>query len=150
VTELDSLRPSYFVPEQAAPDPGAIAALLFPGLAAKKPRQHRGGMPPKMLSRVREHIESHLDSQLDLPELARVAGLSISYFARAFKQSEGVTPHAYVMQQRVRHALDLLAETDQPLTQIAYASGFADQSHFTRQFKDRMGQTPSAYRWSRR
>ena len=110
----------------------------------------RGGLPPRVLRRVREYIETNLESPLTLQELATTAGLSASHFARAFKQSEGVTPHQYLMNCRLRRAKWLLAGTDLPLSEIAIVTGFAEQSHFSRQFRKHVGVTPRSYRWSTR
>jgi AraC-like DNA-binding protein len=60
-----------------------------------------------------------------------------------------MTPHDYLVQCRVRRAQEFL-ETDLPLSTIARVSGFSDQSHFTRRFRERVGVTPGNYRWSLR
>jgi len=99
---------------------------------------------------VREFIETHLEENISIQTLAAIAGLSKYHFARAFRQSEGITPHGYLVQCRVRRAQDLLAATDLPLSEIALASGFADQSHCARRFREHVGVTPSSYRWSMR
>jgi AraC-like DNA-binding protein len=109
-----------------------------------------GGLPPRVLQRVRDYVETHLEDSISLQHLASTAGLSTSYFIRAFKQSAGMTPHRYVLQRRVRRALGLLAETTLALSEVAMASGFADHSHFCRQFRKLVGATPSRYRWSTR
>ena len=117
---------------------------------AKPHLQIRGGVTPRALRRVREYVEAHLDETISLEQLAGVAGLSKYHFARAFKQSEGVTPHEYLVRWRVRRARELLAGTELPLSEIALASGFSDQSHFARRFRERVDVTPSCYRWSMR
>jgi transcriptional regulator GlxA family with amidase domain len=124
--------------EAAAPSVGQLRARF------------RGGLPPRALRRVREFIEAHLEQNISIQALATIAGLSMYHFARAFKQSEGMTPHDYLVQCRVRRAQDLLAGTDLPLSEIALASGFADQSHCARRFREHVGVTPSSYRWSMR
>ena len=129
-------------------------ALSATGVAAStvvqlRPRI-RGGLPPRALRRVREFIEAHLEENISIQALASVAGLSMYHFARAFKQSEGMAPHEYLIQCRVQRAKDLLAETDLPLSEIALASGFSDQSHCARRFREHVGVTPSSYRWSTR
>jgi transcriptional regulator GlxA family with amidase domain len=110
----------------------------------------RGGLPPRALRRVREYVEAHLEESVSIQALADAAGLSMYHFARAFKQSEGMTPHGYVVQCRVRRVQELLAGTDLPLSEIALASGFSDQSHCARRFREHVGVTPSDYRWSMR
>ena len=127
-----------------------LAALLGkPADLAHHPRI-RGGLPPRALRRVREYIEAHLEETISIDALAGIVGLSKYHFARAFKQSEGLTPHDYLLQCRVRRAQELLANTDLPLSEIALASGFSDQSHCARRFRERVGVTPSSYRWSMR
>jgi transcriptional regulator GlxA family with amidase domain len=107
------------------------------------------GLPPRMLQRVLDYLEGHLEGDgASLQELASVAGLSTSHFVRAFKRSLGVTPHDYLRQCRVRRAQELLARTDMSISEIAHYCGFADQSHFTHQFRERLGVTPRQYRAS--
>ena len=112
--------------------------------------QNRGGLPPRTSRRVREYIEGHLEENISIQVLAQIAGLSMFHFARVFKQSEGVTPHDYVVQSRIRRVQQLLANTTLSLSEIAIASGFSDQSHCTRRFREHIGVTPSYYRWSLR
>lgn len=108
----------------------------------------RGGLPPRVLRRIREHIDGHIDQRITVEFLARLAKLSVCYFVRAFKQSMGITPHDYLIRQRVERTKRLLAGTDMPLSQIALAAGFADQSHFARRFRQHVGMSPRDYRWS--
>jgi AraC-like DNA-binding protein len=110
----------------------------------------RGGLPAGVLRRVRDHIDSHLEDHISLEVLAADARLSLYHFARAFRQSMGISPHRYVIQQRVKKAQRLLAQTDLPLANIAVAVGFADQSHFSRQFHRLVGTTPSGFRRAQR
>jgi len=112
--------------------------------------QARGGLTPGTLRRIREHIEANLEADIDLEVLADIAGLSRCHFARAFKQSAGVTPHSYLMYRRLGRAQRLLAETDLSLAEIALATGFSDQSHFSRRFRELLDVSPSAFRRSKR
>ena len=146
---LNSSGPAYA--EQPA-SLGSIAPLAgaIAGPPAQLSPRARGGLPPRALRRVREFIEAHLEESISVQALAATVGLSMFHFARAFKQSEGVTPHEYLVQCRVRRARDLLAATDLPLSEIALAAGFADQSHCARRFREHIGVTPSSYRWSMR
>jgi AraC-like DNA-binding protein len=109
----------------------------------------RGGLPAGVLRRICEHIESHLENNISLEVLAADARLSVYHFARAFRQSMGISPHRYVMQQRVKKAQEMLARTDLSLASIAIAVGFADQSHFSRHFRRLVGTTPSGFRRAR-
>ena len=114
------------------------------------PSPARGGLPPGAMRRVREHVEAHLSESMDLAELAAIAGLSVYHFARAFKQSAGVTPHHYLVHRRIERAQDMLARSGLPLSQIALAAGFSDQSHLARHFRQMLGMTPGQFRWSQR
>ena len=112
-------------------------------------RFHRGGLRPRQLRTVLEFIEAHIAETISLPTLAAVAGLSPSHFVRAFKTSVARTPHAHILMQRIARAMAMLTETDEPLAQIAFACGFSDQSHLTRQFGMLVGITPSRWRRAR-
>jgi AraC-like DNA-binding protein len=110
----------------------------------------RGGLPPRVMRRVREYIDAHLDEKISIGSLADAIGLSMFHFARAFKQSEGVTPHDYLVRRRVARAMELRADTNIPLSEIAMAVGFSDQSHCARRFREIVGVCPRDYRWSTR
>ena len=110
----------------------------------------RGGLPPGALRRVRDYVGARLEDNIGIQGLADAAGLSMYHFARAFKQSEGITPHEYLVQCRVRRARELLRSSELPLAEIARACGFSDQSHCARRFREHFGVTPSRYRWSMR
>jgi len=128
--------------------PRIDAIASFPQLPANE--QARGGLPPGVLRRVRAHIDANLEGNIDLADLAAVANLSRCHFARAFKQSVGATPHHYLVQRRLERAQELLAETEMPLAEIALATGFSDQSHFSRRFREHLHASPSAFRRARR
>jgi AraC-like DNA-binding protein len=119
---------------------------LVNGRFAPSPLLLRGGLPPAILRRVREYIDSNLEQNLDIESLATTAGLSPFHFARAFKQSEGSTPHNFVLQRRIAKARELLSRGDLPLSEIALVVGFADQSHFTRRFQEIVGISPWKFR----
>ena len=98
------------------------------------------------LSGVMRHIEDHLDEALRLEALAGVAGLSIYHFSRVFSRHTGETVQAYVRARRVERARALLAGGTMPLAEVAFACGFAHQSHFTATFRTATGETPGAFR----
>ena len=110
----------------------------------------RGGLPPAAMRRIQEYVDAHLSEHVDLPVLAGIAGLSVFHFAREFKRTAGVTPHYYVLNKRVERAKTLLSRSDLSLSEIAFASGFSDQSHLTRRFRQIFGATPGEVRWSQR
>jgi AraC-like DNA-binding protein len=150
VGENESLRRLYSIVNKAGfkiifcqnGKSGAVAEDSAPAI----PTVAVGGLTPRTLGRVRDYIQTHLADPIGLEALANITGLSRCYFARAFKRSVGVPPHHYLMQQRLECAKRLLAGTNMSLAQIALESGFSDQSHFSRRFRDRIGLTPRAYR----
>src|SRR6516162_5663050 len=71
-----------------------LAAIV----AGHSPAPVRGGLPPRALQRVRQYVDAHLNEKISVQSLANIAGLSLYHFARAFKQSEGLTPHDYLVQ----------------------------------------------------
>lgn len=113
------------------------------------PRGGHGPIPKATLRRVQEHIDAHLGREITLAELARVAGLGHDSFARRFRAATGLAPYAYVIEQRMRRAEELLARGDLDLARIACALGFSSQSHFTTTFRRQRGLTPLAYRRQR-
>ena len=145
------LRSSSDMPVRPLAIAAPIAdAVIADPLLLKPVARARGGLAPRALRRVREYIEMHLEEKIGLESLAAVAGLSLFHFARAFKQSEGITPHNYLTKRRVTRVMELLAGTDLPLSEIAVAVGFSDQSHCARRFREHVGVCPRDYRWSMR
>ena len=109
----------------------------------------RVGLPPRVLRRVEEYIDLHLGETISLEALADVAGLSLSHFARTFRQSKGMSAGNYLLQRRVERTMELLTGTHLSLAEIALAVGFSDQSHCSRSFCKHVGIGPRAYRRSR-
>jgi AraC-like DNA-binding protein len=107
----------------------------------------RGGLPPVLTHRICEYIESHLDQKIGLEALAAMAGLSTHHFARAFHQALGIPPHSYLLSRRLEQAERMLRETQLPLSEIAVATGFSDQSHLARHFRRTRGMSPRLARW---
>jgi AraC family transcriptional regulator len=108
----------------------------------------RGGMAPAILRRCIEFMESRLAGNLSLNDVAREAGLSTSHFVRSFRQSTGKTPYQFLLQRRVDRARALMRDRRVSLTEVALASGFADQHHLATVFRRITRVTPSSYRRS--
>lgn len=106
----------------------------------------RGGLAPWQKRRVIELFRERLDGTIRLPTLARQCALSVSHFARAFRQSFGMPPHHYLLRQRVECAKLLLSGTDRALCEVAQQTGFSDQPSFSRTFKAMVGITPGQWR----
>jgi len=100
---------------------------------------------PVAVRRAREYLFANLADNVSLAHLAAVAGVGTFRLLRAFRKVHGVPPHRYQLALRVERAKRLIQEQAGPLAVIAFETGFADQSHLTRNFKRWAGVTPYAY-----
>ena len=104
------------------------------------------GLPTARLKRVLEYVAAHLGDEIRLETLAAIAGTSQHHFSELFRRSTGVSPHQYVIGQRVERGKQMLRDTDLSILEISLATGFADQSHFTKTFRRMARVTPRDYR----
>src|ERR1700692_982394 len=118
----------------------AYGGMHFPGPLVS------GGLAPWQLRLARDTINTNLEEELPLEQIARECELSVSHFARAFARSTGISPHRWLMRRRVEVAKDLMLTTDTSLVEISLRCGFSDQSHFTRVFAEAAGETPGRWR----
>ncbi len=127
-----------------------LAVNLLRQHATTRPRLpvYEGGLPPRQLRQILDYIDAHIDREIRLASLAQLSGMSQFHFSRLFKQSLGVSPYQYLLQQRVERAKQLLKNTDRLITDIALSCGFNSHSHLSKQFKQLTGITPKAYRSS--
>lgn len=100
----------------------------------------------KMVQRAREMMWSADTRSLSLEETARRLGVSYSTFRRIFREHTGVGPHQYRLHLKLSQARDLLLNTNLPVKEVAFRSGFEEEQYFCRFFKKTMGKTPSSYR----
>ena len=105
-----------------------------------------GRLSAREVRTVTDFIDAHIDEQLSLAQLARTVSLSQYHFARRFREATGTSPHRFVMERRVERAQRLLRSSTMPISVVATACGFSDQSHMTRIFQQRFGSTPRAVR----
>ena len=97
------------------------------------------------LERAAEYIRAHCTDAVKLEDICLAAELSPSYLIRAFKQYYGLTPHAFLVNQRIQFARTQLRDGEL-IANVALAAGFADQAHFQRAFKQHFAATPGQYR----
>jgi transcriptional regulator GlxA family with amidase domain len=123
---------------------------LLPAAAAEPHQKSRetycSRLAPWQLKRVTEFIGANLAETLQLSDLAALSGLSTSHFGRAFKGSTGLPPHRWHLRLRIERARAMLTDAGASLADVACATGFADQSHFTRVFSRTVGMSPGAWR----
>jgi AraC family transcriptional regulator len=105
-----------------------------------------GGLSPKVLARAIERLRSDSDADVSLDALASDAGLSRSHFCRAFKESTGLSPHAWLRQHRLEQAMKMLRDADTSIAMVAAELGYASQTAFAAAFRRLSGETPSDWR----
>lgn len=98
------------------------------------------------LSRVIEFLEGHFVDEVTVDRLAEIAGISVANLNRRFRQLLRLSPMEYVLSLRIQEAQRLLSTGDSAIGEVALATGFYDQSHFTKRFRKITGMTPMAYR----
>ncbi|WP_441244786.1 helix-turn-helix transcriptional regulator [Tardiphaga sp. 768_D3_N2_1] len=109
-------------------------------------QQTVGGLAPKTLLRAIERLRSDSDTDVSLSALASDAGLSRFHFCRAFKESTGLSPHAWLRQHRLEQAMNMLRDTDASVVSVAAALGYASQTAFAAAFRKLTGESPSDWR----
>jgi AraC family transcriptional regulator len=128
--------------------PLVIEGLMFE-LIGETSRHARGGPtspPPKWLTQARQLLHDSFSEPVTLAEIAAAVGVHPAHLAKSFHRFYNCTVGVYIRRQRIDFACKALATTDLPLSQIALAAGFSDQSHLTRLFKRQMAVSPAQYR----
>jgi AraC-type DNA-binding domain-containing proteins len=129
---------------------GLLQALL--GELIDTPQEHgvntaSGGLTARQMQVLEAHLHNNLHRTVSVAELARVTGLSESWFSRVFKATTGQPPIRWIAAQRVRAAQRMIGDgSAMPLADVALATGFADQAHLSRAFRRHVGKTPSQWR----
>lgn len=100
----------------------------------------------RRLLRAKDRMDAASHEDWPVQQLARVSRVSEAHFARAFKQAFGVPPHRYLLTRRIERATALLRETDRPITEIAFETGWQSLGTFGRTFRDITGESPRAIR----
>jgi transcriptional regulator GlxA family with amidase domain len=100
----------------------------------------------RRLLRAKDRMDAASHEEWPVRRLARVSGVSEAHFARSFKQAFGVPPHRYLLTRRVERARALLRETDLPVTDIAFQTGWRSLGSFGRTFRDITGESPGEIR----
>jgi AraC family transcriptional regulator len=119
-----------------------------PAVGDSEPRSR--GLAPHRLQRVLSCIETRLAEHVQVRELADEIHMSPFHFARMFKLATGHAPHAYITQQRMERAKQLLEQSDIALAEVASRVGYQTQAHFTGVFHKHVGVTPRVYRLTSR
>jgi transcriptional regulator GlxA family with amidase domain len=104
----------------------------------------------RRLLRAKDRMDAASHEDWPVRRLARVSRVSEAHFARSFKQAFGIPPHRYLLTRRIERATALLRDTDLPITEIAFTTGWESLGTFGRTFRDITGENPGAIRARRR
>lgn len=105
-------------------------------------------LSPHAIAMLAEYVESRLDQNVAVDEMASVLGMGVWTFNRHLNQTIGKSAYAFVLERRMARASALLRDRSLPMKEIAAACGFSDQAHMTRMFRAKLGVTPGQYRAS--
>jgi AraC-like DNA-binding protein len=100
----------------------------------------------RRMLRARDAMDRSFAQPLEVRSVARIAHVSEAHFSRQFRATFGETPHRYLQRRRVERAMELLRESDRPVTEICLDVGFNSLGTFSRTFSEIVGESPSAYR----
>jgi AraC family transcriptional regulator len=125
----------------------AIASRLLSCASASSKRSV--GLSNMQLKDAMSFLDAHMPNRVELPTLARLAGMSPSHYCRAFKAATGFAPYQWQLNARIERAKCMLLETNFSLDHIAEATGFADSVHFGRTFRKLTQASPGAWRLDR-
>ena len=104
------------------------------------------GFDARELQLINGAIDEMIGEAISVSMLSSLAGLSRSHFSQKFRNSVGRTPHEHVVRVRIERAMELMARSDAPLSEIAVTTGFCDQAHFTNAFRRAARMTPTQWR----
>lgn len=110
------------------------------------PRNTKSPLSKSHEDRAKAMLRSNIDGDISIGDIAQACGLSRSHFTRSFKETTGLTPYRWLLDQRVAKARELLSRPQISLAEIAALCGFADQSHLTRLFTKVVGTSPGKWR----
>src|SRR3954467_3246982 len=100
----------------------------------------------RRLLRAKDQMDAASHEDWPVRRLARVSGISEAHFARSFKDAFGVPPHRYLLTRRIERSTAMLRDTDLPIIEIAFHTGWNSLGPFGRTFRDVTGETPRALR----
>lgn len=134
--------------EEEPPLDGLLGGSILPHALARMLLECRRALAPmdERIERVGALLRENPGARYTVAELAVIAGLSPKYFSRCFRELFAASPIAYHVGRRMFTAAEMLDHTDMPVKEIAFELGYPDVSSFSKQFKQHLGLSPSAYR----
>ncbi|HET8939999.1 MAG TPA: helix-turn-helix transcriptional regulator [Polyangiales bacterium] len=124
----------------------AILSYLVERVPDPPHERARGKLSEAQCRHLRNYTRDHLASGVRLSDLAALVGMSPRHFSKLFHQAFGVSPHRYLLTQRLQEGARRLATDPRAdITRIAIALGFSSQSHFSTSFRQLFGMSPRQY-----
>jgi AraC-like DNA-binding protein len=125
----------------------ALFVVLFSAVFRSTAGRHTPApLPAVTRERLESYADAHLAGRPTVSDLAAVAGLSVDYFGRRFRETFGAPPRTWLMRRRIQHAMVRLDETDEAISALAGRLGYPDVFLFSRQFKAITGVSPRSWR----
>jgi GntR family transcriptional regulator/MocR family aminotransferase len=121
-----------------------LGTLLAQAAPRAGPQQDPGLL--RRLLRVKDRMDAASHEAWPVERLAEVSGISKAHFAHSFKRAFGLPPHRYLLTRRIEQSVAMLRDTEQSVTEIAYATGWESLGTYSRIFRDVTGLSPSAMR----
>ncbi|HEY9630481.1 MAG TPA: AraC family transcriptional regulator [Coleofasciculaceae cyanobacterium] len=144
VLETDATNSCFYAESMAT----ALAAHCLRNYSTRKHvlQEYEDGLSKYKLKQAFEYMNAHLSENVSLASVSEELEISQFHFCRLFKQSTGMTPHAYLIKQRVERAKQLLKRKEGTMLDIAIECGFANPSHFAKHFRKHTGISPKQFR----
>ncbi|KAM3108836.1 helix-turn-helix domain-containing protein [Phormidesmis sp. 146-33] len=144
--EMDGVSSRFYADSMAT----ALSAHLLRHYSTRNHcfRDYEDGLSKQKLRQAIEYIQAHLGEDISLTDIANELGMSQYYFCHLFKRSTGISPHQFLIHQRVERAKHLLKHSERTVTSVAIECGFANQSHFAKCFRQCTGMNPNQFRKS--
>lgn len=121
---------------------GAFNMLIAPFFANV---QQNIGEDPRLLKTI-EYINSHIEENIQISELANIISLTVNHYSHLFKTNFGISPKKYILQKKLEYAQSLLAKSFYNVNEIAHKLGFDNETYFSRLFREKIGIPPSDYK----
>lgn len=124
---------------------GMVYLETIRGLHSSRPAR-ASGLTDAAFHRIAEFIDAELENDITCEGLARAVDMPLRSVFEGIRERTGLSPYQFVIERRIRRARDLLERTDLPISEVAFACGFASQQHLTATLSRKLGRTPARLR----
>jgi AraC-like DNA-binding protein len=121
-------------------------AIVMRAIGRPPAKRRCWALPKWRMKRLEQYLAVNVDRRIGLADMAAAAGLSKMHFAAQFRAATGFRPHEYLLFKRIERAKAVMAATETPLVEVAFAVGFNAQAHFSTVFKRFTGKSPAQWK----